>query len=496
MKIIKDLVHGYVDINELEEKIIDTIHFQRLKDIKQLTAQYAFPSATHTRFEHSLGVMYLSKKAFQSLKNSLFNDYKIEKIEYNKLYFHLTIASLLHDIGHAPYSHLGELYYREDEIKFELRKTIKRRNLNIDCKIFSKGSKHELMSCFVILEKYVEIINKSSDNIDYELICRCIVGNTYENSAKWKENLIIQIINSNTIDADRLDYLMRDAYMTSINVPSLDISRLYSAILIHPITKKVTFSSKALPVIQNIIDARDSLYLWVYNHHTAVYTDFVTEFYLIANFETNNRFKDKLNPNDYFSCSSIINGLISDSDLNVKLNEPISYLDTDNVSRYTKNIIPQLMERKFLKPLWKTIYDYNIFLKENIPDDTLREELTNKLCENDYVYRRYIVKEIITDCNLKLGDVFIVPRSNKFYSLNAKNVFSVFLNGADTNVDKLLPQRDYKHLFSNVAFYVFGKEDSLVNIKNSFIKIINKALPHKDELQEDATNLEWFKWKE
>lgn len=503
MKIIKDLVHGYVEIDELEEELIDTIYFQRLKDITQLTAQYAFPSATHNRFEHSLGVMHLSKKALFSLREQLFNEYKITEEKYLKLYINITIASLLHDVGHAPFSHLGELYFREEEIKYELEKIISVKKYAIDNRIFKKGSKHELMSCYVILSKFDEIIKsikgkKYVDLIDYELICRCIVGSTYFQEDRWMENLIIQILNSNTIDTDKLDYLMRDAQMTGISVPVIDTARFFAGILIHPITKKITFSSKALPVVQNIIDARDSLYLWVYNHHITVYTDFVMEFYLkhlIANYEAKNKFKDKLNPYDYFSCDAIINKLPTNSDLNTKFKEPFTYIKTNDASDYTKNILPQLMERSFLKPLWKTIYEYNKFLENNVDDDNLIDDITSKLCDKNYVYRRYIVTKIIESCKLRLGDVFIVPRSNKFYSLNVKNVFSVYLDRFNTNINKLLPQRDFRQLYNDVAFYVFGKEDKLDIIKDQFIKIIKQPIPHEDELPKGATVLEWFTFK-
>ena len=63
VKIIRDLVHGYIEVDDLEMKIIDTPNFQRLKDIRQLTCQQAYPSANHTRFEHSLGVLHLAKKS-------------------------------------------------------------------------------------------------------------------------------------------------------------------------------------------------------------------------------------------------------------------------------------------------------------------------------------------------------------------------------------------------------------------------------------------------
>ena len=66
-KIIRDVVHGYITIDNLTEKLINTYNFQRLKDIRQLTAQHVYPSATHNRFEHSLGVMYLAVQASRLL---------------------------------------------------------------------------------------------------------------------------------------------------------------------------------------------------------------------------------------------------------------------------------------------------------------------------------------------------------------------------------------------------------------------------------------------
>lgn len=495
MKIIKDLVHGYIDIEEVEEKIINTPNFQRLKDVRQLTCQHVFPSATHTRFEHSLGVMYLAREAFSNLGKILKREYKIEDEYYERLLFHLTVASLLHDIGHAPYSHLGERYFRQNEIRNKIKMLIDDGDFKINPSIFAFGSKHELMSCYVILKKYQHILENSDVefSIDFELICRCIVGCTYNEGEKWIEDIIIRLLNSGTIDMDKLDYLIRDAFMTGISIPLIDLKRLFKNIYINPRSKKLSFCSQALPVIQNIIDARDSLYLWVYNHHTAVYSDFVIEFYvkhLILNYEKENQFEDKLNPANLFSCKAISELLVSDSELLSKLKMSMT-IDQHQLSKYTKEICPQLFERKFLKPLWKTIYEYRNFLENNIGDSTLINELEEKMGDDNYTFRRYIAVEIIKKCNLSLGQVFIVPRSNKFYSLNAHNVFHVYLNGKDKEIGQLLPQKDFGKLYHNVVFYVFGIEEKIAEIKEAFIEIVNKGMPHKADLPNDGTSLEW-----
>ncbi len=94
---VRDPVHGFINYNENEEKIINTQIFQRLRDIKQLAlACYVYPSAHHSRFEHSLGVMHLCGKVAAYL-HLLPNDEKV-----------LRYSGLLHDIGHGPFSHVSE----------------------------------------------------------------------------------------------------------------------------------------------------------------------------------------------------------------------------------------------------------------------------------------------------------------------------------------------------------------------------------------------------
>ncbi len=99
---ISDKVHDMIEVPENIQPIIDTEEFQRLRYLKQLGAtDYVFPGATHTRFEHSLGVMHLSRKVILHLKDRQPN----LKITENEI-FCVSAAGLLHDLGHGPFSHV------------------------------------------------------------------------------------------------------------------------------------------------------------------------------------------------------------------------------------------------------------------------------------------------------------------------------------------------------------------------------------------------------
>lgn len=498
-KVIKDLVHDYIEIDDFFEGIINTYNFQRLKDIKQLTCQYVYPSATHTRFEHSLGVYFLVQRSFKALKYQLINEHNVSNENYNSLYFHLSIAAILHDIGHAPLSHLGEKYFRKNEIRKKLSIICEDENINIDQEIFKVGSGHELMSCYVLLKKYKVIILERYSEINFEFICRCIVGAQYEIGDKWIDNIVIELLNSTTIDMDKLDYIMRDSYMTGISVPKIDITRLFCGMTINNITKKLAFEKQAITVVQNIIDARDALYLLVYNHHIAVYTDFAYEFcikHLIKNFENRKQkgesyqYEDELDPYNFFSCEAISEKLISDSELNAKLKGYINY--NGKISLYTKNILPQIFERNFLKPLWKNLYDYKFFLERKIDDSVLIKDLQEKMCSDNYIYRRYIAGIMIEKLNVRMGQVFIVPRSNKFYSLNVNSQFNIMINNKSREIKELLPQRDFGDLYNNISFYIFCPEGLLTKAEEIFIEIVSKGLPPEDKLGEETTKLEWL----
>lgn len=113
----RDPVHGFIDVRPLENKIINSLPFQRLRNIKQLAMTHlVYHGAEHTRFGHSLGVMHLVTKAF----NSAVCKGRYEFSEEKRLWYEqiLRIIALTHDLGHAPYSHASEAVFPR-ELKHE-----------------------------------------------------------------------------------------------------------------------------------------------------------------------------------------------------------------------------------------------------------------------------------------------------------------------------------------------------------------------------------------
>lgn len=177
-KVIRDLVHGYISLTEFELEIIDQAPFQRLKDIRQLTCQQVYPAARHSRFEHSLGVMELTRRAIDSLnQNGVFSFHK-QTLFFDKkpisdfIRFNTTLAALLHDIGHCPFSHLGETQFDPLEVWHRLRNDVhdflngseldrRFQKKEYDQKP-DKGAVHEQLSCIIVLEFFYEMLKEIS----------------------------------------------------------------------------------------------------------------------------------------------------------------------------------------------------------------------------------------------------------------------------------------------------------------------------------------------
>ena len=306
-KFVRDLIHGYVYLTKFDIDLISTEQFQRLRDIRQLTCQSVYPAARHTRFEHSLGVMELTRQAINNINANGFIALESPKAKIidEQLQFNAALAALLHDVGHCPFSHMGEVEFDSKDVWDRLYSDIN------DCeelrgsdlsKIFENmnqssikkaGSIHEQLSCIMILEKLKGILsdvgqqkivvnNGSNLYVDYELIIRCILGIEYNTStiqlfeSNKEKNIVVNLINSKIFDMDKLDYVMRDSFYTGIGTPHIDTNRLFRNMYLNSENEyKLVFKNRAVPALQNFIESRDSLYMYVYNHHTAVFSDFM-----------------------------------------------------------------------------------------------------------------------------------------------------------------------------------------------------------------------------
>lgn len=290
-KVFMDSVHGYISVPRcFVNHIIDTKMFQRLRNIDQTGMRILYPTAKHDRFGHSLGVYYLGCKAVDALldnfsRDSYWNissDHKaILFWAKNKLLFML--ACLLHDIGHAPFSHSLESEIIDNSIsgsdsnqfKKQLATLIMDKENDEEEKLTVdsiNAAEHEQMGARYILENFFDNIvavyddlikdgypNIETDGILYAenydgkilldkdtldqdicFIARMILGLKYTEYIPEKQikNCFIELLNSNNFDVDKLDYILRDTKMSGIANISVDVERLLGAI---SIVKKTVF---------------------------------------------------------------------------------------------------------------------------------------------------------------------------------------------------------------------------------------------------------------
>jgi HD superfamily phosphohydrolase len=279
-KEFKDPVHGYVSVPEaVVERVVDTAPFQRLRHVRQLSATYlVYPGANHTRFEHSLGVYHLATRVFQNLRDQHRFRRGARSGALDDVELTLQCAALLHDVGHPPLSHLGERHLdaaalRERLDDAGLVRRFEEANVRTDVSDgpFRGASPHELLSCVVVLEQFADPL--WALGVDPYEVCGYVLGYSleFERTGDWHYGVAAEILHS-PVDVDRLDYLVRDGQMTGAEVLSVDIDRMVDAYTAVP-DAGLALRDKALSTVGNYLEGRVALYMWVTQHHKAVYAN-------------------------------------------------------------------------------------------------------------------------------------------------------------------------------------------------------------------------------
>ncbi|HZY79397.1 MAG TPA: HD domain-containing protein [Cyclobacteriaceae bacterium] len=223
-KIINDPVYGFISIdNDLVFDLIQHPIFQRLRRIRQLgVAEFVYPGAIHTRFQHALGAMYLMRRVLESFRG--------KGIEISDREFvSAQIAILLHDIGHGPFSHTLE-------------------------ETLLHHVKHESIS--------YQLMRKLNTDFDGRLdMALEMFRNAY--ARKFFHQLV-----SSQLDIDRLDYLRRDCFFTGVMEGSIGVDRIISMLTVHE--DQVVVEEKGIYSIEHFLNARRLMYWQVYLHKTSV----------------------------------------------------------------------------------------------------------------------------------------------------------------------------------------------------------------------------------
>ncbi|MCL2717253.1 MAG: HD domain-containing protein [Lachnospiraceae bacterium] len=408
-KKIKDPIYGYIEVNEkIVNNVIDTAAFQRLRNIRQTGYASLYPASLPNRFIHSLGVYHLGKMAFDAiydsvtyhkdnsinLLNTLHNIFDSnEWARYKELF---ELACLLHDVGHAPFSHTGEEFYKESKSKVEIISDPKNYTFyqhlyqltNDDIFLSSavtESSPHEIMSAIVGISEFEYLFNDDSEKTFF---ARCITGLIYleahqldiddyqnmtpaaHNEIKKKGllNCLIRTLHSTVIDVDRLDYIIRDAITMGYQNVSIDYKRLIQGIIIILESNEYNFGlgfhKSALSVIENAVYAHDNEKKWVQGHPTILYEGYLIQQSII---EIENRLSSAYPDTEstLFSYDSLTSNGSTFGDSKIR------YLGDEDLLHLMKNVYPCKCSEEYFDrgsrrlPVWKSEAEFKCLFGSN-----------------------------------------------------------------------------------------------------------------------------------
>ena len=273
---IRDPVHGSIDINDLFIPVITHPFFQRLRGIKQLGfSDFAFPGATHTRYLHSIGVMHIGRKVFEKIfrKHS-------PSSELNRLRETLTMACLLHDIGHAPLSHSTE------SVMPNLSKLDLPNRFNDSSS--DRQATHEDYTIKAIVDseftQSFELLRKEF-GVDPNCIAELITGETKDPDYFKLDGVnyfpVLHQMVSSEMDCDRMDYLLRDSYFCGVSYGQYDLDWIIDNLGtgIYQGNAHLGISERAVATFDDFLLSRFHMFMMVYFHYRAVCMEKMLEKY-------------------------------------------------------------------------------------------------------------------------------------------------------------------------------------------------------------------------
>lgn len=225
-KVFKDPIHQSIYVQDLTIwKLINTPEFQRLRRIRQLGTSYlTFHGAEHSRFSHSLGVYEITRKIISQFERNEYADWPREEKRLS------LCAALLHDVGHGPFSHSLEQVFHMH---------------------------HEEWTCEIILGDtgVNRVLREVSE--DFPVKVASVIRKTYD------KPIVISLVSSQ-MDADRMDYLLRDAYFTGVHYGTFDLERILR--VLRPYRNKIVVKESGMHAVEDYLMSRYQMYWQIYFH--------------------------------------------------------------------------------------------------------------------------------------------------------------------------------------------------------------------------------------
>lgn len=291
---IRDVLHGSVTIEHHERPLLDSRYFQRLRQIKQLGfAEFAYPSATHNRYVHSLGAMHVATQAFETIfagPDTLPSQTAVDRLvlgtknpeAFRRFRAVVRIAAMLHDVGHGPLSHTSEFAMPPVE-KLHLPTWTGMANEN-------RQANHEDYTLKIILDsgltplidkagaafgfsaRHVAALIEPRLPIDDEFFHEAVNS---EGEKKINFRPILQQLISSELDADRMDYLRRDSFFAGVSYGEFDFDWLVGNLTshVHQGSCYLSLQHRALYSFEDFLISRFHMFLMVYFHYKSIVFD-------------------------------------------------------------------------------------------------------------------------------------------------------------------------------------------------------------------------------
>lgn len=415
-KVIHEAIHGSTVFFEHEIAILDSPLLQRLRKIHQNGLAYlTYPTSTHTRFDHTIGVVSVVDKYVDAINESLeLGQEKLQIIKdpYKGDYANLRMAALLHDCGHCFFSHTSEELYRNHSVIKSL----------VSCNSNLNGRKpHEILSFYIVKSKtFIKWFEENIQNVGIDLyeVANLIIG-VHEDPEKI---YLAQIING-YLDSDKLDYLKRDGLFSGLKL-ICDSQRLFKTIKVRKLGGKENHIvlNTFIPVEQ-IIASKRTLLVSVYNHQKVR------------------------------ACDSMIDSLVEYmteiDDKKIILENPADYLYYDDYE-FMNNL--KNWNDPFIQNIYNSILDRTLYMrafclcKSTIQDWKNQHYNFNELIFNTN-YRKKIREEIWENIPSNIKSKYKVHKSNIQLSFpktdRARNDETLKTHVIDKATHELIPLYKY-----------------------------------------------------
>ena len=341
-KVLKDPVHSYIHIHyEVIWNCLDSKEFQRLRRIRQLGGDFqVYPTAEHSRFSHSLGVYEIVRRMVTEVKSLC-----VELTEYEKVC--VMLAGLLHDVGHGPFSHAFEHITNHSHEEYTAKIILGNTELNA-------------------------ILRAVSEKLPQDIVS--IIQHTHEN------DILNQIV-SGQLDADRMDYLLRDSYFTATSYGQFDLERILRTMRVRKTAegrKVIVVKYTGIHSVEDYIMARYQMYWQVYYHPVA-------RSYEAVFIQLFNRLKDIFKGDkDYFEDMKVLIPFLEKSEVSVD-----EYFKLDENSLLYCCALIQDKEDKIAADLARRLQNRKLFEYVDYNDENLAQ-IKNMLKENCLDERYYL----------------------------------------------------------------------------------------------------------